>query len=69
MEKKGKNIEALDEMPHKAKEETENFLNRWINDSTKGWPVQSPHLAKDYKKNFSIPFAIGVYPFLIGLHL
>ena len=39
------------ETAHKAREETENFLNRWINDSTKGWPVRS-HLIKGYKKHF-----------------
>ena len=68
METKEKNIEGLDETAHKAREETEYFLNRWIDDDTKGWPVWSQS-ANGYKKNFSIPFAIGVYPFLIGFHL
>ncbi|MHC4692258.1 MAG: hypothetical protein ACYS67_05925 [Planctomycetota bacterium] len=40
------------ETAHKAKKETEHFLNRWINNSTMGWPVRS-HLASGYNEHFS----------------
>jgi hypothetical protein len=34
-------LENQVEMGHKARKETEDFLNQWISDNTKGWPVQS----------------------------
>ncbi len=46
------------ETAHKAKEETEHFLNRWINDCTKGWPLRS-HLIKGYKKHFQLHLQYG----------
>ena len=36
-----------------AKKETEDFLNQWINDNTKGWPVRSD-IASGHKKQYSI---------------
>jgi hypothetical protein len=64
METKEKIADGLVETAHKARKETEHFLNRWINDNTKGWPVRS-HLVKGYKKHFSNLLSIRVYPFLI----
>jgi hypothetical protein len=41
METKEKRLENLAEVGHKARREVEDFLNRWLNDSTKGWGVRS----------------------------
>lgn len=40
METKEKRIETLAEVGHKARREVEDFLNRWFNDSTKGWALR-----------------------------
>jgi hypothetical protein len=52
METKEKIAKGLDETAHKARKETEHFLNRWINDNTKGWPVRS-YFARGYKEHFT----------------
>ncbi|MHC4309760.1 MAG: hypothetical protein ACYSSN_07435 [Planctomycetota bacterium] len=58
METKEKNSKGLVETAHKARKETEHFLNRWINDSTKGWPARS-RLVKGYKKYFQLHLHCG----------
>ncbi|NIP25507.1 MAG: hypothetical protein GWN67_24690 [Phycisphaerae bacterium] len=52
MEKKEKIAAGPVETAHKATKETEHFLNRWFNDSTKGWPVRS-YWASGYNEHFA----------------
>lgn len=57
METKKKRLENLVEVGYKARKEAEDFLNRWLNDSTKGWAVRSD-LVNHYEDHFSAPLAI-----------
>ena len=57
METKEEKLENLAEVGYKARKEAENFLNRWLNDSTKGWAVRSG-LANRYEDHFSAPLAL-----------
>jgi hypothetical protein len=57
METKEKKFENLPDMGHKARKEAEDFLNRWINDGTKGWPVR-PAWVGCYKERFSAPMTM-----------
>jgi hypothetical protein len=57
METKEKRFEDQPEMGHKARKEAEDFLNRWINDGSKGWPVH-PSWVDRYKERFSTPLTI-----------
>jgi hypothetical protein len=57
MEMNEKRLEDLAEMGHKARKEAEDFLNRWLNDGTKGWPVRSD-LANRYTDHFSTPLTV-----------
>jgi len=41
METKEKRLESLAEDGYKARKDAEDFLNRWLNDGTKGWAVRS----------------------------
>lgn len=49
----GSKREAV-EMARKARKETEDFLNQWINDNAKGWPVRSD-VVNGSKHRFSMP--------------
>ena len=40
-----------------ARREVEDFLNRSLDDNTKGWAVRTD-LAKRYKDQFSVPLVI-----------
>ena len=57
METKEKRLENLAEVGYKARKEAEDFLNRWLNDSAKGWAVRSD-LVNRYEDYFSPPLAI-----------
>ncbi len=57
METKEKRLGSLTEVGYKARKEAEDFLNRWLNDSTKGWAVRSD-LVNRYEDHFSAPLAI-----------
>jgi len=47
METKEKMIKNLVDVGYKARKEAEDFLNRWLNDRTKGWAVQSDLVNRD----------------------
>ncbi len=57
METKEKRLENMDEVAYKARKEAEDFLNRWLNDNTKGWAVRSG-LDSNYDDQFSAPLDI-----------
>jgi hypothetical protein len=57
METKEKMIKNLADVGYKARKEAEDFLNRWLNDRTKGWSVQSDLVNRD-EDRFSAPLAI-----------
>ncbi len=59
MKTKEKRLGSLTEVGYKARKEAEDFLNRWLNDSTKGWAVRSD-LVNRYEDRFSAPLAIGL---------
>lgn len=50
-------LENLAEVGHKARQEAEDFLNRWLDDNTKGWAMRRD-LAQYYQDQFSVPLAI-----------
>ncbi|MHC4538777.1 MAG: hypothetical protein ACYTEK_10215 [Planctomycetota bacterium] len=52
-----KRFENLVEVGHKARKEAEDFLNRWLNDSTKGWAVRTD-VVNEYEDDFSVPLAM-----------
>lgn len=41
MQTKEKRLENLAEVGPSARKEAEDFLNRWLNDSTKGWAMRT----------------------------
>ncbi len=57
MQTRKNRLENLTEVGSKARKEAEDFLNRWLNDSTKGWAVRTD-LLKRYEDRFSAPLAI-----------
>jgi hypothetical protein len=57
VETKAKRLENLAQVGYKARKEAEDFLNRWFNDSTKGWPVRSDSVNR-YEDHFSASLAI-----------
>jgi len=57
METKEKRLESPAEVGYKARKDAEDFLNRWLNDGTKGWAVRSG-LVDRYEDQFSAPLAI-----------
>ena len=57
METKEKRLGSLAEVGYKARKEAEDFLNHWLNDSTKGWAVRSD-LVNRYEDHSSTPLAI-----------
>ena len=60
MDNKEKRFENLDEVGRKAKREVEDFLNRWLNDSTKGWAVRTGLLNR-YEDRF-LPAPVINFP-------
>ncbi len=65
METETKRLENLTEVGHKARKEAEDFLNRWLNDSTKGWAMR-PDFLKRYGDRFSAPLAIYLKRGVVG---
>ena len=57
METKEKRLVDPDEVGYKARREAEDFLNRWLDDDTKGWAVRSG-LVSSYDDQFSAPLDI-----------
>jgi len=57
METEKKRLEGLVEVGLQARREVEDFLNRSLDDNTKGWAVRTD-LAKRYKDQFSVPLVI-----------
>ena len=57
METKKMRLENLAEVGHKARQEAEDFLNRWLNDRSKGWAVRRS-LMKRYEDRLSVPLAV-----------
>ena len=57
MQTKKKRFENLTEVGNNARKEAEDFLNRWLNDSSKGWATRTD-LLKRYEDQFSAPLAI-----------
>jgi len=57
METEEKRLEDPYQGGHKARKEAEDFLNRWLNDNTKGWAVRSG-LVSSYDDQFSAPLDI-----------
>lgn len=57
METKEIRLENPDEVGYKARKEAEDFLNRWLDDNTKGWAVRSG-LVSSYDGQFSAPLDI-----------
>ncbi len=57
MQTKEKRLENLAEVGSSARKEAEDFLNRWLNDSTKGWAMHTD-LTKHYEDQFSVPLGI-----------
>lgn len=57
MELTKKRLENLAELGHKARHDAEDFLNRWLNDSSKGWAMRTDLLNR-YEDRFSVPLAI-----------
>lgn len=57
METKKKRFENLAEVGQKARQEAEDFLNRWLNDRTKGWAVRTD-LIRRYEDQFRTPLAV-----------
>ena len=57
METKEREFENLVEVGYRARKEAEIFLNRWLNDNTKGWALRSD-LVNRYEDHFSAPLAI-----------
>jgi hypothetical protein len=49
-------VGSIDEIASRARKETEDFLNQWINDSTKGWPIRSD-IVNGHKEHYSIQMA------------
>ena len=54
METKMKRFENLAEGDYEARKEAEDFLNRWFDDSTKGWGVRMDFL-NSYEYHFVAP--------------
>ena len=65
METETKRLENLTEVGHKARKEAEDFLNRWLNDSTKGWAMR-PDFLKRYGDRLSAPLAIYLKRGVVG---
>ena len=57
MQTKSKRLENLAEVGHNARKEAEDFLNRWLDDSSKGWAIRRDLLQR-YEDRFSAPLAI-----------
>ncbi|MHC4708492.1 MAG: hypothetical protein ACYS8I_15575 [Planctomycetota bacterium] len=57
METYEKRFEDLPKMSNRARKEAEDFLNRWIDDSTKGWPLR-PALVGCQEGRISAPMAV-----------
>ncbi len=57
MHTKKKRLENLAEVGHRARKDAEDFLNRWLNDSSKGWATRTD-LVKRYEDQLSVPLAI-----------
>ena len=57
METKNNRFEDLTEVGHQARQEAEAFLNRWLNDNTKGWALRRG-LTKRYEDRLSAPLAV-----------
>ncbi len=57
METKNKRLENPTEVGHSARKEAEDFLNRWLDDSSKGWAIRRD-LLQCYEDRFSAPLAI-----------
>lgn len=57
METKEKRLMDPDEVGYKARREAEDFLNRWLDDNTKGWAVR-PGSVGSYDDQFSAPMDI-----------
>lgn len=56
METREQRLEDPAEVGCKARKEAESFLNRWLNDSRKGWGVRSD-LSNRCEDHFSAPRA------------
>lgn len=54
---KRKRLESLAEAGYRARKEAEDFLNRWFNDSTKGWAMRAD-VVNRYENDFSVPLAM-----------
>ena len=57
MEMKKNRLENLTEVGNKARKEAEDFLNRWLNDSSKGWAIRSD-LVDRFEGHFPAPLAV-----------
>jgi hypothetical protein len=57
MQTKNKRLENLAEVGHNARKEAEDFLNRWLDDGSKGWAIRRDLLQR-YEDRFSAPLAI-----------
>lgn len=58
VETKEKRSENLAEVGYKARKDAEDFLNRWLNDGTKGWAVR-PDSVNRYGDHFPPSLAIN----------